>query len=464
MSISIPRKADTRLRNRGRHIHTMMKDTAKDDLVHEKQEQQPQRSLDEFLENAYESENHHGPIVGWKYWAIMLSLGVANSSDASEILCISYILSDDTFASTILYDASWRAGLVASAVFLGMLLGGLCLGTLGDWVGRKPILLLGLCVNAVAGILSAGATNVYTLSLLRCLSGVGIGATVPPLFTLVTELAPPSKRGLFVTLCASFWMVGSLYVATMALAIFEYLPEAYSSWRLFALACAVPSAAGALLVYTLVPESPRFLAVQQRQPQALKVVNRLASQMKYHGPPLTLPELLGQFPSDTNEDRSSVNRFVMPSRFTLYSICGMAQQAMTDFWISAAQLYTPELKQTTWPLQMVWFSLSFGSYGLLTWINTLFVAVHLEDVYFNAFLFALSNLPGNILTALLMDRVKRSTMLVGSILCAGKSCRSSVPPRARFQHLKLSHTHTHTHTHTWILSWRSLLLCLFCSS
>jgi len=291
MSISIPRKTDTRLRNRGRHIHTSMndmnmKDAAnKDDGLSNDKQQQPQRSLDEYLEIAYDSENNrHGPLVAWKYWAVMLSLGVANSSDASEILCISYILSDDTFASTVLMNAAWRAGLLASAVFLGMLLGGLCLGTLGDWVGRKPILLLGLCVNAVAGILSAGATNVYTLSFLRCISGVGIGATVPPLFTLVTELAPPSKRGFFVTVCASFWMVGSLYVAIMALTIFQYLPDAYSSWRLLALTCAVPSAVGALLVYTLVPESPRFLALQQRQSQALKVVNRLASQMNYHGP------------------------------------------------------------------------------------------------------------------------------------------------------------------------------------
>jgi MFS family permease len=311
---------------------------AEDDLSNEKQlqqqqqqhPQQQQRSLDEYLETAYQTENHHGHVVAWKYWAIMLSLGVANSSDASEILCLSYILSNDTFASTILLNTAWRAGLLASAVFLGMLLGGLCLGTLGDWVGRKPILVLGLCVNAVAGILSAGATNVYMLSLLRCLSGVGIGTTVPPLFTLVTELAPPSKRGFFVTVCASFWMVGSLYVAIMALSIFQYLGQDdnqyYSSWRLLALVCAVPSAVGALLVYTLVPESPRFLALQQTQSRALKVVNQLAYQMEYRGPSLTLPELLKQFPleetmnhQDSTSSTSNVNhrRFVMPSHYTV---------------------------------------------------------------------------------------------------------------------------------------------------
>jgi len=70
---------------------------------------------------------------------------------------------------------------------------------------------------------------------------------------------------------------------------------------------------------------------------------------------------------------------------------------------------------------MVWFSLSFGSYGLLTWINTLFFQVHLENVYFNALLFSLSNLPGNLLSAWLMDRAGRSTLLIGSVVAAALS-------------------------------------------
>jgi MFS family permease len=80
-----------------------------------------------------------------------------------------------------------------------------------------------------------------------------------------------------------------------------------------------------------------------------------------------------------------------------------------------------QLQQTTGPLQMVWFSLSFGSYGLLTWINRLFFEVHLQNVYQNALLFALSNLPGNILSALLMDRTGRATLLVGSVVAAALS-------------------------------------------
>jgi len=377
--------------------------------------------LDRFLQAAYDcSGSHHSRRKlqnQWKYWAIILSCGVANSSDASEILCLSYILSDEVFASTILDHTPWKGGLLAAAVFLGMLVGGLFIGTLGDLLGRRPMLLVGLACNSIAGILSSLAPNVYILSLLRCIAGVGIGATVPPLLTLVTELAPPSHRGFCVTLVASFWMVGSIFVALIAMLLLEHLQV---SWRAFAMACALPSLLGFVLCKRLVPESPRFLALQQNHEAALNVANFLAQKMNSDTnmtdtavTPLTLEGLQRAFPSRSSNSDSHAT--------TASSFWGIVTMAMDDFIVSARQLYTPQLKNTTWPLQMVWFSLSFGSYGLLTWINTLFVEVHLKNVYFNALLFAFSNLPGNILTALYMDKVSRGKMLTFNIVASAVS-------------------------------------------
>lgn len=415
------------------------------------------RSLDQFMEDAYQE---HAIISCWKQWQytiLMLSLGVANSSDASEILCISYILSDRVFIQDMLLqddneDSSWRGGLLAAAVFAGMLVGGLLVGTLGDWQGRRPMLLIGLILNMTAGLLSACAPNVISLAALRFFAGCGIGATVPPLFTLVAELAPPSRRGFYVTLCASFWMVGSIFVAVAAMLIlsqdikqqdpndvnhilhptnfFMISLQSVSAWRILAVVCAIPSAIGALLVYILVPESPRFLALQGNYGQALVSANSLSSALQYSGPPLHRWEMEEQYrttsnavtqqhPNTTNlngEDENADGPLA-----SILSTVRFIQLALIDFCISARKLYTPQLVTITCPLQMVWFSLSFGSYGLMTWINLLFFEVHLENVYFNALLFALSNLPGNLLTAYLMDRSGRSSLLVGSILSASAS-------------------------------------------
>jgi VNT family MFS transporter (synaptic vesicle glycoprotein 2) len=283
--------------------------------------------------------------------------------------------------------------------------------------------IFGLVLNMTAGLLSACAPNVFVMMGLRLVAGVGIGATVPPLFTLVPELAPPSERGFCVTLAASFWMVGSIFVALMAMLFLKnadnndnhhdgsslLMSFTLAPWRVFAFACAVPSAVGAGFVFWLVPESPRFLALQGRFDEALDAANILANSLQYTGPSLHSWELEEQF-GDAIRSRSNYHPGQSfdeedgpPPMTTLRWI----RLGLADFFVSASKLYTPGLRQTTWPLQMVWFSLSFSSYGLMTWINTLFFAVHLEDVYFNALLFAFSNLPGNMFTGFFLDRTGR---------------------------------------------------------
>ena len=383
----------------------------------------------------------------WRYWCLMLALGVANSSDATEILCISYILADPTFQETVQKDHG--AGLLAAAVFLGMLLGGLLVGTMGDWMGRKPTLLLGLTCNAISGILFALAPNFHILSLLRCVAGFGIGATIPPLFTLATELAPPSARGFCTTIIASFWMVGSIYVALIAMWCFStqvedeqagdaevatgLLSYLSTTWRIFALICSFPSAIGATLVYVWIPESPRFLGLEGRSGEAVEVANSLVNKMSGSSNssspvlPLTIEELERTFPNSALRDLEDRQRRHSHSYLGLESgsrsneVLGFICTAGSDFVSSTSKLYEPNLRRITLALKLVWFSLSFGSYGLMTWINIIFEKVHLQDIYFNALLFAAANLPGNILAAVFLDKVKRSTSLITSIVCASGS-------------------------------------------
>ena len=67
------------------------------------EDEEPPLSVDDFLEAAY-AQTCHDWKGQWKYWTIILSCGVANSSDASEILCISYILSDEKFEKFVFHS------------------------------------------------------------------------------------------------------------------------------------------------------------------------------------------------------------------------------------------------------------------------------------------------------------------------------------------------------------------------
>ena len=93
----------------------------------------------------------------------LLALCISNSSDATEILMLSFLLADSKFRIDMLSsdggeDSSSSmegAKYLASSIFAGMLIGGTVLGFLSDRIGRRPVLLFGLVTNGIAGVMAA---------------------------------------------------------------------------------------------------------------------------------------------------------------------------------------------------------------------------------------------------------------------------------------------------------------------
>ena len=406
------------------------------------------RSIDDFLSElyVYKHRAHYGSrkrrlLRSCDIPLPLLALCIANSSDATEILMLSYLLADSRFREDMFSEDSSSsmegAEYLASSIFVGMLIGGTVLGFLSDRIGRRPALLLGLLTNSVAGMCSSlpiFAPTFVSLTMWRFVAGVGIGATVPPLFTLASEWSSKEVRGVFVTAVASFWMVGSIFVSSLAWCLFQLDPmHELPIWRVFAATCALPSLLGAWMVYNYVPESPRFyLAAEKRDYElAAKTCNQMAMFLNVHLDhekestllgaafdhravhPLTKDELFSHHQENAaNNFNSSENAHSPTNRAKL-------NQTINSSVDSLRKLYSSQLlPRTTLPLQLLWFCLSFATYGITTWINTLFVEIQLENIYFNSFLFALSSLPGNIVSMVYSDRYGRKKMLIGSLIGA----------------------------------------------
>lgn len=173
--------------------------------------------------------------------------------------------------------------------------------------------------------------------------------------------------------------------------------------------CAVPSLVGATMISILFPESPRFLATHEKQEEALDAINRLISTLNFDGPLLTLPELYHFFPV-----RCAIAEAKDPSCFSKVAL------AYSSFSQQAKWLYL-QLLATMGPIQTIWMALNFGYYGISTWIYTLFVTIHLKNIYFTALLFTMANLPANILTVFLLDSLGRQNTLIVSALSASVS-------------------------------------------
>jgi AAHS family 4-hydroxybenzoate transporter-like MFS transporter len=87
---------------------------------------------------------------------------------------------------------------VLSAALFGLAGGAMVAGPLADRLGRRVVLLASVLVFGAACGLSSRATNLETLTILRFVTGIGLGAAMPNAVTLVSEFCPDGRRA-FIT-------------------------------------------------------------------------------------------------------------------------------------------------------------------------------------------------------------------------------------------------------------------------
>lgn len=148
-------------------------------------------------------------------------------------------------------------GVVMSAAPIGLAIGALLVGPLSDRYGRKKLLMSAVTWFGIFSLASAAAHDVVTLSALRFLTGLGLGAAMPNATTLLSEYVPERSRSTLLAIMFTGFNLGSGLVGFMAAAL---LPD--YGWR------AVLVAGGAIplvclpLYLWLVPESARFMVVK----------------------------------------------------------------------------------------------------------------------------------------------------------------------------------------------------------
>lgn len=281
-----------------------------------------------------------------------------------------------------------------------MLGGGLVGGVAGDLYGRKPVLLMTLAINAIAAFMSAFSPNIYWLIFFRALAGLGVGGVVASLFALCLEHVPVSARGRYVTILCSFWMVGAVLTAGTAWIMLGKYSNGERilqlSWRWFAGVVGLPSFTCFMLAWVYVPESPHFLA-SKGDAQGASAVLQYIHQVHKSGRHIQL-----KFSSGENNENGDREDKVVRKMEIGMNVDDMAEAnshsavCSRDSLRVVVRLFKPPNAGPTLLLMLCGFSLSFGSYGLSTWITKLFESAGLSNPFENAFLFAGANLPGNI--------------------------------------------------------------------
>jgi MFS transporter, AAHS family, 4-hydroxybenzoate transporter len=153
----------------------------------------------------------------------------------------------------------------------GMMLGGALGGMLGDRVGRRTALLFSVLSFAVLTLAIAFANDMFMLGLLRFLSGVGLGGAMPNAAALASEYVPRRQRPFAVTLTIVCIPLGGTLAALLA----GWALPLYG-WRgLFVIGGVIPIVL-ALVLFKVLPESPRFMASRrERWPELSAMLRRI---------------------------------------------------------------------------------------------------------------------------------------------------------------------------------------------
>jgi len=149
-------------------------------------------------------------------------------------------------------------GPVMSAALFGLAFGAIFAGPMADRVGRKKVLVLSVFFFGACSLATAFAPTVWWLTVLRFLTGLGLGAAMPNAVTLMSEYAPARRRAVLVNTMFCGFPLGSAAGGFFAAAIIPH----YGWHSVLVVGGVVPLVLAVLLV-TALPESIRYMVVRQ---------------------------------------------------------------------------------------------------------------------------------------------------------------------------------------------------------
>ena len=154
---------------------------------------------------------------------------------------------------------------------VGIMIGALGSGPLGDRVGRKPVMIGSLLILGITSLACTQATNIQELAMFRLFTGVGIGAVMPVTVALSSDYLPARLRAVAIMIV----FTGSPLGGFLGKQIVAELLPIYGWTSIFWMGGLMPLALIPVMMLWL-PESPRFLLAKGRlNDNARRLLGRL---------------------------------------------------------------------------------------------------------------------------------------------------------------------------------------------
>ncbi|MBP6562936.1 MAG: MFS transporter [Neisseriaceae bacterium] len=195
-------------------------------------------------------------------------------------------------------SASGLAPILAAGT-LGMTVGAMVLGIIGDRLGRRQALLGAVLTFGLASLATAFVNDTDHILVLRFIAGLGMGGATPVVLSLTAEYAPHQRRGLLMTLVLLGLPCGAIFGGLISS---QLLPLV--GWQGIFLIGGVGPLLLSGVLYWVLPESLHFLALSA---QGQGKIKHILAKMRPH-------EVLAERYSVTKaEVKASVRALLSPT-------------------------------------------------------------------------------------------------------------------------------------------------------
>jgi len=174
---------------------------------------------------------------------------------------------------------------VLSAALFGLAFGALVSGPLSDRVGRRSLMVGAVFLFGVACVTSAFSTNIGQLTLLRFITGIGLGAAMPGAVTMMDEFCPTRRRATVTSLMCCGFPLGAACGGLLAAWL---IPHA--GWRSVLILGGVTPILHSVLLLFWMPESVRFMVANGKPVARIRAILSRISDEAIHARGFALTE------------------------------------------------------------------------------------------------------------------------------------------------------------------------------
>ncbi|CAN0916547.1 Organic cation/carnitine transporter 4 [Linum grandiflorum] len=293
-------------------------------------------------------------------------------------------------------EDKFKVGLVQAAFFAGCMTGAGTFGHLSDTaLGRKGALFVICALAAIFSCMTALAPNYWIYFLLRVLTGFSAGGIPLCTFTLANEPVGPNARG--GTGVSTFYFFS--FGITM-LSIVAYFVQ--HSWRALYVASSIPAVLFVVLVLPFVSESPRWYLVRGKLSQATKIIEKIAESNGRkipNGVVLALDEHANKHNSRSTQDEQH------------------------DYSDQEAKGSLIDVIRWSVTRTRLFLSVCICFFGAVAYYGLNLNVVNLKtNIYLSVAINAVAETPAFALTGLLVDRVGRKPLAIGTMFFSSVFC------------------------------------------